>query len=100
MPFDVMLHITEDSQRGRVIQQLVDARHVTPEQVIEQIIDAGIHAHQSDPDNYDHLFTPEVIAELDSISAEIKAGGKTYSMEEVREHFVQKRQAWLANHSS
>jgi len=51
-------------------------------------------------DNYDHLFTPEVIADLDGISATIKAGGKTYSMEEVREHFSRKRTEWLASHPS
>jgi hypothetical protein len=47
----------------------------------------------------DHLFTPEVIAQLDQISAEIKAGGKTYTMEEVREHFEKKRKKWLQNHA-
>jgi hypothetical protein len=35
-------------------------------------------------DELDHVFTPERIAELESISAEIKAGGKTYTMAEVR----------------
>ena len=97
MPFEIVVRIAEDSQRGRVIQQMVDARNVTREEVIEQIIDAGIRAEFTDPDNFDHLFTPEVIADLRTISAEVKAGGKTYSMEEVDEHFVQKRKAWLAN---
>jgi hypothetical protein len=30
----------------------------------------------------------------------MEAGGKTYFMDEVDEHFVQKRQAWIANHPS
>ncbi len=47
MSFDIVLHITEDSQRGRVIQQIADEQHVTPEQVIEQIIDDGFQAQQS-----------------------------------------------------
>ena len=51
-------------------------------------------------DNQDHLFTPEVISELDRISAEIKAGAKTYTSEEVHAHLAQKRKAWLANHAS
>ena len=50
-------------------------------------------------ENLDHLFTPEVIADLDKISHGIKAGGKTYTMEEVDEHFEKKRQEWLRNHA-
>jgi hypothetical protein len=50
-------------------------------------------------ENFDHLFTPEVIADLDKISQEIKAGGKTYTMEEVDEHFEKKRQEWLRKHA-
>ncbi|MGO8671365.1 MAG: hypothetical protein ACLQVD_08400 [Capsulimonadaceae bacterium] len=49
MPFDIVLHITEDSQRGRAIQEMVDAQHVTPELVIERIIDDGIQAQQALP---------------------------------------------------
>ena len=52
-----------------------------------------------DDANVDHIFTPEVIAELDQISAEIKAGGKTYSMEEVDAHFKKKQEEWLRNHA-
>ena len=50
-------------------------------------------------ENFDHLFTPEVIADLDRISAQVKAGGKTYTMQEVDEHFEKKRQEWLRNHA-
>ncbi len=52
-----------------------------------------------DQENFDHLFTPEVIADLDKISDEIKAGGKTYTMQEVDEHLEKKRQEWLRNHA-
>ncbi len=50
-------------------------------------------------ENFDHLFTPEVIADLDRISAQVKAGGKTFTMQEVDEHFEKKRQEWLRNHA-
>jgi hypothetical protein len=50
-------------------------------------------------ENFDHLFTPEVIADLDRISAQIKAGGKTYTMQEVDEHLEKKRQEWLRDHA-
>jgi hypothetical protein len=48
----------------------------------------------------DYGFTPEQISELERISAEIKAGGKTYSMAEVQEHFESRRKAWLADHAT
>jgi len=51
-------------------------------------------------ENFDHLFTPERIAELETISAEIKAGGKTYTIDEAQEHFETKRKAWLEKHAS
>jgi metal-responsive CopG/Arc/MetJ family transcriptional regulator len=50
--------------------------------------------------NLNHLFTPERIAHLDRISAKIKAGGKTYTMQEVEAHFDKKRKQWLENHAS
>jgi hypothetical protein len=66
---------------------------------------ADVLSHDLVPDNgnnspsLDHLFTPEVIADLDHISAQIKAGGRTYSIEEVREHFEKKREEWLRKHA-
>jgi hypothetical protein len=49
-------------------------------------------------DNFDHVFTPVRIAALERISADIKAGSKTYTMAEVREHFEKRRKRWVANH--
>ncbi len=58
-----------------------------------------VHDIEDEADNFDHLFTPEVVAQLDKIYADIRAGGKKYSTDEVREHFENKRKAWLMNHS-
>ena len=44
--------------------------------------------------NLDHLFTPERMVEVDRISTEIKAGAKTYTDEEIREHFKRKSKSW------
>jgi hypothetical protein len=49
-------------------------------------------------ENLDHRFTPEVIAGLEQISAEMHAG-KTVSMEEGDKHLVDVRQAWLKDHA-
>jgi len=42
MPFD--LHIPEDSQRGQAIQVIVSEQHITPEEVLERIVDEGLRA--------------------------------------------------------
>lgn len=53
----------------------------------------------ADVADFDHLFTPEVVAELEQIHAEMKAGGKTLTAEEVDEHLLRKSQAWRDPHS-
>jgi hypothetical protein len=50
-------------------------------------------------EDLDHLFTPEVIARLDRISDEMKAG-KSVSAEEVDKHIANVREAWLKDHAS
>jgi len=49
------------------------------------------------PDNYDHLFTPAVIAELDAAVEEARSGNNI-SLDEVRRRFKMKRQVWDENH--
>jgi hypothetical protein len=68
--------------------------------VDDYIADVVVQDLDESGDNLSHIFTPERIASLEQISAEIKAGGKTYSMDEVKEHFEDRRKAWLANHAS
>lgn len=43
-----------------------------------------------DPDDYQHLFTPERLAQIDKAAASIKAGN-FYTAEQVREPFDRKR---------
>jgi PHD/YefM family antitoxin component YafN of YafNO toxin-antitoxin module len=47
---------------------------------------------QEQPENLDHFFTPERLAHIDRAGAQIKAG-ESFTTEEVREHFNQKRDA-------
>ena len=43
--------------------------------------------------------TPDPFEFPDQISAEIHAGGQTHTLDEVRQHFENKRKAWLAKHA-
>jgi 2-keto-3-deoxy-L-rhamnonate aldolase RhmA len=61
------------------------------DEYVAEILSTDLNA---DVDNLDHLFTPQVIAQLDEISAQIQAGGKTYTVQEVQEHLERKRQEW------
>ncbi len=65
--------------------------------VEEYIADVVTQDVADDTENFDHLFTPQVVTELEQISAAAKAGGKTYTSEEVREHFRKKSDAWRAS---
>jgi hypothetical protein len=47
-----------------------------------------------DSGNFDHRFTPSVLAELDRVSETAKAGGKTFSSEEVDDYFRRKAETW------
>ncbi len=46
-------------------------------------------------DNFDHRFTPELLAHFDQISADMRAGKKV-SDEEVDKHLADVRKEWLA----
>lgn len=75
-------------------RRAAEARFSSVDEYVADVVnDDLIGANGEETPNLDHLFTPEVIADLDRISAEIKAGGKTYSSDEVREHFAKKRAA-------
>jgi hypothetical protein len=62
--------------------------------VEEYIADVVAQDVADDTESFDHLFTPEVVSELEQISAAAMAGGITYTSEAVREHFQKKSDAW------
>ena len=65
---------------------------VTVDSVVTRILDEEL---PDDADDVAHLFTPERIAELDRIVAEIEAGAKTYTLEEVDAYLEEKKAAYL-----
>jgi hypothetical protein len=79
-------------------RRATEAGYPSVEAYITDVLVHDVTDDTEETPNLDHLFTPEVIARLDRISANIKAGGKTYSSEEVAEHFRKKSQTWRENH--
>jgi hypothetical protein len=45
-------------------------------------------------------FTPKVVGHLEGMLEEIKAGGKTYSEEELDKHLLEKTRKWRESHPS
>ena len=66
--------------------------------VDEYISDIVVHDLAEDnageTPNLDHLFTPERLAEINQAAADVEAGNY-FTAEQVREHFKQKRAAWI-----
>jgi hypothetical protein len=68
--------------------------------VDEYVADMIAHDLELSAEDFDHVFTPEVIHELDQVSAAAKAGGKTHSSDEVKEHFRKRSEAWRADQTN
>lgn len=63
---------------------------------VDEYITEVVRRHLRDESGgFDSLFTADRLAHLDQIASEIEAGGKTYTVEELNEHFEQKRKSWL-----
>ena len=68
--------------------------------VDEFIADCVASSLGEQTENYDDLFTPEMIADLDRISASVASGAKTFTQDEVDEHFRKKTEAWRNSQSN
>jgi len=79
----VQLELT-DEVYDQAKRRAVEAGFTTVSEYIAGIVSDDLAA---DAENLDHLFTPERIAHIDSVIAKVKAGGKTHTAAEVREHF-------------
>lgn len=80
-----------DQLYQEALRRACDAGFESVDQYIAEIVK---HHVNSSGDDYDKIFTPQVIAQLNHIHAEVQAGAKTFSQEEVEQHFMQKAQAW------
>jgi hypothetical protein len=71
-------------------QRAVDAGFPSVDDFVADIVEHELH---DEPENIDHLFTPECMRLVDESTAQIKAG-KSHTSEQVREHFDRKLAAW------
>lgn len=82
-------------------QRAVEAGFATiDEYLVDVVSDVVSNDVAQEAENFDHLFTPEVLAELDRIRAAVQAGARTYSSEDVDEYFRQKSKAWRETHGN
>ncbi len=91
-----MPEVRLDDQVFKVAQRRAsEAGFASVEEYIADVVTQDV---VDEAEDFDHLFTPQVVSELEQISAAAKAGGRTYTSEEVREHFQRKSDAWRASH--
>ena len=70
-------------------RRAIEAGFTNVEEFIENFV---IDCTGCESEDYDRLFTPAVIAELDRVSEGIEAGAKLFTQSEVDEHFRKKSQ--------
>jgi hypothetical protein len=66
---------------------------------VDQFVATCLETEFSDSDNFDDRFTPEVIAHLDQLSAQMHAG-RSVSAQEVDQHLSDVRATWLKKHAT
>lgn len=78
------------------VSQAARDQHVS----LEEFVTEALQLHlQDDAEDYNHLFTPEVIAQLDAAAADVRAG-KSFTGKEVDEFLAENRKEWLEKHAS
>ena len=80
----------EEAQR-----RAIEAGFTTVDEFVADIVAQEL---ELSAENRDHVFTPEVIRELDRVSRH-KAGGKRIA-DEVKEHFRTRSEAWRADQTT
>ena len=97
---EIHLQLTEQVYR-QANQRAVEAGFAGLDEFLADAVSELVSEEVGDETEIiNRLFTPEVISDLDRIHSAVQAGGKTYSPEEVDEHFRQKSQAWREAHGN
>ena len=75
-------------------RRAVAGGHSSVDEYIADVVARDLANSNEETPDLDEMFTPQVIAALERIAEAAKAGGKTYTSDEVREHFRMKSEAW------
>jgi hypothetical protein len=62
--------------------------------VLDVLVHDLVEDNAAESPDLEHLFTPQRLAEIDQAAADVEAGNY-FTADQVREHFKQKRQAWI-----
>jgi hypothetical protein len=76
----------------RAERRAAEAGYKNVDEYVAEVVNSDADV---DNENLDHLFTPERLAHIDDVLARVKAGEKTYTMDEVRQHLEQNRADWI-----
>jgi len=95
MTFDLHIQFNDQSPEASALESLVSREQVSAEEVVRRLVLKEVAI--DDPDNYDHIFTPKLIAKLEAGEDEARSGNNM-TIEQVTAHFEMKRQAWHTNH--
>lgn len=68
--------------------------------VDEYIVDVVSEDVAQETENLDHRFTPKVMAHLNQIQDEIKAGAKTHTEAELDELLQERKRSWRESHAN
>lgn len=90
----VRLEIADDVYQQATQRALNEGFASLDEYLADAISELATEEIGPDREIIHRVFTSEAIAELDRVRSAIQEGGKTYSPEQVDEHFRQKSQAW------
>jgi len=87
------IHLNDDVFKAAQ-QRAAAGGYSSVDAYISEIVEHDIN----DEDNFDHLFTHEIMAHLDQIASAAAARGKTYTSAEISEHFQKKSLARQEHH--
>jgi hypothetical protein len=92
---EVQLQLT-DQIYDRTKRRALEAGFNSVSEFIADVISDEVSQEVED---FDHLFTPERLAHIDQVIASLKAGGQTFSVEEVSAQLKEHRAEWIRKNS-